>query len=237
MKRWFRRIIITAFLLPFLGLGTCLLHGLLERAGIAENHPFEMELQFGTAPDMDKDPCGKSSKDEGDNWSLVGFSEPAIFRWIGDTTTVSAYQTYTRTDGDGFACGRRYNVRARLSEGDYGDSRVYVQSVSLAEKFVRPAAPAGWRPLIPGEFVYRALKLRDLQQLDDKYIIELPATKTGRIRIAPWPDEYRFAITVTNRTAEVPLSPNSQTISCYDFDTGGFRCKTRRVAAALQGPL
>jgi len=147
----------------------------------------------------------------GKSWQSIDFAEPLRFKRVGETIEVFGYGALTLADF-GEAHTGKYAMRATLRKaytgGPVGFMTEYVvktKDVRLVERLVAPVGRPGTRGILPGQLVIRTIGEGELQRLDDRYLIELPAKVTVSIMFGPSPDEYDFKLAVAKDGKALPL--------------------------------
>ena len=165
-------------------------------------------LEFPITEEQRQDVAGRSA---GKVRQSVVFAEPVCFPRKGETIEAFGYQTLTLA-GLGEARTGKYAMRATLrnsapAEKSESTTRhaVTVENVRLVEMLVAPTAPPDKRAILPGQVVVRAIREGELQRIDDRYLIELPAKANVSISITPPPERYGFRLSVTRGGAALPL--------------------------------
>jgi hypothetical protein len=166
-------------------------------------------LEFPITPEQTAAVTGRPHL--GNVWQSIVFAEPLRFTRVGEKIEAFGYETLTLADY-GEAHTGKYAMRATLRKGYTGGPAgfateyiVGVDDVHLVGKLVPPPAPPGMKGILPGEVVVRDIAEGDLQHLDDRYLIELPAKASIRVSFQPFPEDYGFVLTVTKDRSSLPV--------------------------------
>ena len=186
------------------------LAGALAAVGCKDNLKNKtFRLEFPITREQTRAMAGRP--DLGEVWQSIVFAEPLRFTRVGETIEAFGYEALTLADY-GEAHTGKYAMRATLRKGYTGgpagfatEHVVDVEDVRLVGKLVPPLAPPGKRGILPGELVVREIAEGKLQQLDDRYVIELPTTADIRVSFQPFPEDYGFRFSVTKDGAPLPV--------------------------------
>jgi hypothetical protein len=189
--------------------------------------------------------CGRDlSKRE--DWSFVAFGDPLQFGYTGDVITATAYSAVTFSDGR--ACAGRYEMQATFEKGYTGGPAgsateyfVTLDNIHLVERLKRPEAPPGVRAILPGECIIRPIADGELQRLDDKYVIDLPADRHATIVFVPFPEDCEFVVTVAHLGRAFGCEFGGETFgdTGFHFDTttaGLYEIRVRASPEAMKIP-
>jgi len=214
------------------------LAGALAAAGCkgdVKNKTFRLE--FPTTREQTRAVAGRS--DLGEVWKIIMFAEPVRFTRLGETIEAFGYEALTLADF-GEAHTGKYAMRATLRKGYTGgppgsatEYVVDVEDVRLVTKLVAPRAAQGKRGILPGEVVVRGIPDGEIQGIDDRYLIELPAKTNIHVLVSPLPERYPFKLSVTREGAPLPLSYEDCT---HRFETASGGVYELRVLPA-GGPV
>ena len=190
-------------------------------------------LHYPITPEQTAAVTGRPSL--GKVWQSIEFAEPLRFTRVGETIEAFGYEALTLADY-GEAHTGKYAMRATLRKGYTGgppgsatEYVVDVEDVHLVGRLVAPRAPLGKRGILPGEVVIRPIPAGELQHVDDRYLIELPAKASAHIYIYPLPEDYGFRLSVTRDSASMPIRTQS---AHYGFETPSAGVYELRVLPA-----
>jgi hypothetical protein len=190
-------------------------------------------LEFPITREQTRAMVGRA--DLGAVWQMIVFAEPLRFKRVGETIEAFGYEALTLADYGEVHTGK-YAMRATLRKGYTGGPAgfatqyvVDVEDVRLVGKLVAPPALPGRRGILPGELVVRDIGEGELQRLDDRYLVDLPAKSSIRISIYPLPEQYGFRLSVTRDGASMPLHTQS---AHYEFETPSAGIHEVRVLPA-----
>ena len=179
-------------------------------AGCTEYVKFKrFRLDFTVSPEQTAAMIGEPGL--GKTWQRITFAEPLRFGRVGETIEAFGYEALTLADS-GEAHTGRYAMRATLRKGSPGGQPgpateyvVDTEDVILVGELVAPLTPPGKRGILPGQIFVRAIREGELERLDDRLLIELPAKASVRISFVPFPQDYGFKLGVTRDGVSLPL--------------------------------
>jgi hypothetical protein len=155
---------------------------------------------------------------------IVEFNELLRFKKIGQT--VDAYTYWTLTQGStGEAFGGQFAVQATLRKGYTGGppgfaTELFIETGPL--RFVRslppPPAPPGARGIVPGQVVVRMIPQGELDKVDDRYLIDLPAISPVQVWMVPNQWEHGFDVSLAREGSFMPTRIDE---GIYIFETNG----------------
>ena len=135
--------------------------------------PDTLKNDFGPSEKQIAELCGRElSKDDMD-FALIGFA-PAIHRRYGIAPLLSPAYVSVTFLGTGKAVTGKYDVWVNPRETGYHEFAV-TDGGELADCLVRPKAPPGVRPILPGEVVYQ-IPSSDAH-FRDRYLVDLPGNQ------------------------------------------------------------